>query len=144
MTDHADTHGAEDDPRNESILIWVDGRLLPRAEATVSVCGWGFMMGDGVWEGLRLHDGTWARLDEHLDRPDIELDEVSLDRIADWAQPYIAASPAGPPRGIEITQPAAGTPSRHSAGARAREQARADAAVNGPDLASRLAICGAA
>lgn len=39
--------------------------------------------------------------------PDIELDEVSLDRIADWAQPYIAASPAGPPRGIEITQPAA-------------------------------------
>ncbi|CAB4874673.1 MAG: aminotransferase class IV [Actinobacteria bacterium] len=68
MTEHADTHGAEDDPRNESILIWVNGRLLPRAEATVSVYDSGFMMGDGVWEGLRLHDGTWAFLDEHLDR----------------------------------------------------------------------------
>ena len=68
MTDHADTHGAEDDPRNESILIWVDGRLVPRAEATVSVYDSGFMLGDGVWEGLRLHDGTWAFLDEHLDR----------------------------------------------------------------------------
>ena len=68
MTDHADTHVSEDDPRNETILIWVDGRLLPRAEATVSVYDSGFMMGDGVWEGLRLHDGTWAFLDEHLDR----------------------------------------------------------------------------
>jgi branched-chain amino acid aminotransferase len=68
MTDHADTHGAEEDARNESILIWVDGRLLPRAEATVSVYDSGFMMGDGVWEGLRLHEGTWAFLDEHLDR----------------------------------------------------------------------------
>ena len=68
MIDHADTHGAEEDARNESILIWVDGRLLPRAEATVSVYDSGFMMGDGVWEGLRLHEGTWAFLDEHLDR----------------------------------------------------------------------------
>ena len=68
MIDQADTHGAEDDARNESILIWVDGRLLPRAEATVSVYDSGFMMGDGVWEGLRLHEGTWAFLDEHLDR----------------------------------------------------------------------------
>ena len=48
MTDHADTHVSEDDPRNETILIWVDGRLLPRAEATVSVYDSGFMMGDGV------------------------------------------------------------------------------------------------
>ena len=68
MTDHADTHGAEDDPRNETILIWVDGRLVPRAEATVSVYDSGFMLGDGVWEGLRLHSGKWAFLDEHLDR----------------------------------------------------------------------------
>jgi branched-chain amino acid aminotransferase len=68
MIDQADTHGAEDDARNESILIWVDGRLVPRAEATVSVYDSGFMLGDGVWEGLRLHEGTWAFLDEHLDR----------------------------------------------------------------------------
>ncbi len=68
MTDHADTHGAQDDPRNETILIWVDGRLVPRAEATVSVYDSGFMLGDGVWEGIRLHEGTWLFLDEHIDR----------------------------------------------------------------------------
>ncbi|EPX84136.1 Branched-chain amino acid aminotransferase/4-amino-4-deoxychorismate lyase [Rubellimicrobium thermophilum DSM 16684] len=62
------THQAEEDPRNASILIWVNGRLLPRAEAVVSVYDSGFMLGDGVWEGLRLHDGRWAFLDEHLDR----------------------------------------------------------------------------
>ena len=62
MTDHADTHVAEDDPRNETILIRVDGRLVPRAEATASVYDSGFMLGDGVWEGLRLHAGKWALL----------------------------------------------------------------------------------
>ena len=68
MTDQLETHGAEEDARNESILIWVDGRLVPRAQATVSVYDSGFMMGDGVWEGIRLHDGTWTFLDDHLDR----------------------------------------------------------------------------
>ena len=62
------THQAEDDTRNEAILIWVNGQLRPRAEATVSVYDSGFMLGDGVWEGLRLYDGVWAFLDEHLDR----------------------------------------------------------------------------
>ena len=69
MTDEAATaHDAEIDARNESILIWVDGRLVPKAEAVVSVYDSGFMLGDGVWEGLRLHAGRWAFLDEHLDR----------------------------------------------------------------------------
>jgi branched-chain amino acid aminotransferase len=62
------THAAEEDARNASILIWVDGALKPRAEAVVSVYDSGFMLGDGVWEGLRLYDGRWAFLDEHLDR----------------------------------------------------------------------------
>ena len=62
------THDAETDARNEHILIWVDGRLVPRAEASVSVYDSGFMLGDGVWEGLRLHDGRWGFLDDHLDR----------------------------------------------------------------------------
>jgi branched-chain amino acid aminotransferase len=66
--DHVSTHQAEDDARNESILIWVNGRLLPRAEATVSVYDSGFLLGDGVWEGLRLYDGRWAFLEDHLDR----------------------------------------------------------------------------
>jgi branched-chain amino acid aminotransferase len=56
------------DPRNASILISVNGELKPRAEATVSVFDSGFMLGDGVWEGLRVQRGKAAFLDRHLDR----------------------------------------------------------------------------
>ncbi len=56
------------DPRNASILINVNGELKPRAEAVVSVFDSGFMLGDGVWEGLRVHSGRIAFLDRHLDR----------------------------------------------------------------------------
>lgn len=62
------THDSEVDARNETILIWVNGALVPKAEATVSVYDSGFMMGDGVWEGIRLYSGRWAFLDDHLDR----------------------------------------------------------------------------
>lgn len=62
------THQAEDDARNESILIYVDGQLVPKAKATVSVYDSGFMLGDGVWEGLRLYSGKWAFMDAHIDR----------------------------------------------------------------------------
>ncbi|MFV2051184.1 D-amino acid aminotransferase [Aliiroseovarius sp. YM-037] len=68
MTEHVTTHQAEEDARNDSILIYVDGKILPKHEATVSVYDSGFMLGDGVWEGLRLYDGRWAFLDEHMDR----------------------------------------------------------------------------
>jgi len=56
------------DPRNASILISVNGELKPRAEAVVSVFDSGFMLGDGVWEGLRVHKGKLLFLDRHLDR----------------------------------------------------------------------------
>src|SRR4051812_8667499 len=56
------------DPRNASILINVNGELKSRAEAVVSVFDSGFMLGDGVWEGLRVHKGRIALLDRHLDR----------------------------------------------------------------------------
>lgn len=56
------------DPRNERILINVNGVLVPRAEAVVSVFDSGFMLGDGVWEGIRVHKGRMAFLKEHLDR----------------------------------------------------------------------------
>ncbi|HKU92138.1 MAG TPA: aminotransferase class IV [Sphingomicrobium sp.] len=56
------------DPRNASILINVNGELKPRPEAVVSVFDSGFMLGDGVWEGLRVHKGRIAFLDRHLDR----------------------------------------------------------------------------
>ena len=56
------------DPRNAAILINVNGELKPRAEAVVSVFDSGFMLGDGVWEGMRVHRGRLAFLDRHLDR----------------------------------------------------------------------------
>jgi branched-chain amino acid aminotransferase len=62
------THASEEDARNEDILIWVNGALKPKREAVVSVYDSGFMLGDGVWEGLRLYDGRWAFLDEHITR----------------------------------------------------------------------------
>lgn len=68
MTTPVTTHQAEEDARNEAILIYVDGRIVPKAQAMVSVYDAGFLLGDGVWEGIRLHDGKWAFLDDHLDR----------------------------------------------------------------------------
>ena len=68
MTDHVTTHQAEEDRRNEDILIYVDGRLVAKEKATISVYDSGFMLGDGVWEGMRLYDGKWAFLDEHIER----------------------------------------------------------------------------
>ncbi len=68
MSDHVTTHQAEEDARNEEILIYLNGSIVPKAEALVSVYDSGFMLGDGVWEGLRLYDGHWAFLDEHMDR----------------------------------------------------------------------------
>ena len=62
------THDFEDDPRNESALIYVNGDLLPRDRAVVSVFDSGFVLGDGVWEGLRVTGGHPAFLDQHLDR----------------------------------------------------------------------------
>ena len=56
------------DPRNDDVFISVNGELTPRADAKVSVFDSGFVLGDGVWEGLRLIDGRIAFLDRHLDR----------------------------------------------------------------------------
>ena len=61
-------HQAEDDARNETVKLWLNGRVVPKAEAVVSIYDSGFMLGDGVWEGLRLYNGRWAFLDEHIDR----------------------------------------------------------------------------
>ncbi len=62
------THDANIDERNQAIKIYLNGNIVPRAEATVSVYDSGFMLGDGVWEGLRLHDGVVCFLEEHLER----------------------------------------------------------------------------
>ena len=60
--------GYVDDPRNASVLVYVDGAFVPRDEARVSVFDAGFVLGDGVWEGLRLARGRLVALDAHLDR----------------------------------------------------------------------------
>jgi len=78
MESHS-THDAEQDARNEDILIYVNGKLVPKAEATVSVYDSGFMLGDGMWEGLRLYNGKWAFFDEHMDRLFNSLKSVSID-----------------------------------------------------------------
>ena len=62
------THEALPDDRNERVLIYLNGQLVPRAEAKISVFDSGFLIGDGVWEGLRLHHDQFVFLDEHLDR----------------------------------------------------------------------------
>ena len=62
------THQAEEDARNEAILIYVNGQIVPKAQAMVSVYDAGFMLGDGVWEGIRLYNGHWAFVEEHIDR----------------------------------------------------------------------------
>src|SRR5690606_5926132 len=68
MTEYRGTHDALPDPRNEEVLIYVNGELVPREQAKVSVFDSAFLIGDGVWEGLRLHEGALIFLDEHLDR----------------------------------------------------------------------------
>ena len=62
------THEALPDERNEDVLVYINGEFYPRAEARISVFDSGFLVGDGVWEGIRLHEGKLALLDLHLDR----------------------------------------------------------------------------
>ena len=78
MNNAKTTHDAEHDPRNEDILIYVNGDLVPKDQAVVSVYDSGFMLGDGMWEGMRLYDGEWAFFDEHMDRLFNSLKSVSL------------------------------------------------------------------
>lgn len=62
------THNALPDDRNKDILIYVNGELHPRNEAKISVFDSGYLVGDGIWEALRLSDGVLVFLKEHLDR----------------------------------------------------------------------------
>jgi len=62
------THQALADERNASVQIWINDEFFPRGEAKISVFDSGFLVGDGVWEGIRLHHGRFAFLDRHLER----------------------------------------------------------------------------
>jgi len=83
------THEFDPDPRNHDVLVSVNGRMTPRDQAMVSVFDGGFMLGDGVWEGLRLHRGRLVFVDAHLDRLyegaraidlDLGMDRAALER----------------------------------------------------------------
>ncbi|MCO4825083.1 MAG: aminotransferase class IV [Amylibacter sp.] len=78
-TDTHTTHAAEEDARNRDIKIWVNGDIVHRDEAKVSVYDSGFMLGDGMWEGMRLYDGVWTYFDQHMDRLFESCKAVSLD-----------------------------------------------------------------
>lgn len=73
------THDADEDIRNQDIKIYVNGEIVPRHDAKVSVYDSGFMLGDGMWEGMRLYHGKWAFFKEHMDRFFDSCKAVSLD-----------------------------------------------------------------
>ncbi|MEL6508717.1 MAG: aminotransferase class IV [Pseudomonadota bacterium] len=80
MTDNMQTtHDAEDDVRNANLKYWLNGRVVGRQDAVVSIYDSGFMLGDGMWEGMRLYDGVWAFFDDHMDRLFDSCKAVSLD-----------------------------------------------------------------
>jgi len=73
------THDYEDDSRNKDILVSVNGDIVLRDEAKVSVFDAGFLLGDGVWESFRLHNGTIVFAEDHLDRLFHGAESISLD-----------------------------------------------------------------
>ncbi|MEO1066186.1 MAG: aminotransferase class IV [Pseudomonadota bacterium] len=79
MTDSHTTHSSEEDARNRDIKIYVNGDIVHRDEAKVSVYDSGFLLGDGMWEGLRLYHGTWAFFDDHMNRLFESCKAVSID-----------------------------------------------------------------
>ena len=68
MAEKRGTHDFVADPRNLEILIYINGKFYPRQDASVSVLDSGFLLGDGVWEGIRLHNGKFLFLEQHLER----------------------------------------------------------------------------
>lgn len=67
------------DPRNAGLWVWLNGDLVPRDKAMVSIFDAGWILGDGVWEGLRTHGGRLAFLDRHLDRLAMGARAIDLD-----------------------------------------------------------------
>jgi branched-chain amino acid aminotransferase len=72
------THDYQEDARNQDIQVYINGNFFHRSKAYVSVLDSGFLLGDGVWEGIRLHNGKLLHLDDHLDRLFTGADEIAL------------------------------------------------------------------
>jgi branched-chain amino acid aminotransferase len=100
------THDHVEDDRNSQVLIYVNGELKSRSEAVISVFDAGFVLGDGVWEGLRVHGGHPAFLEQHLDRlyegaKAIALD-IGLSREELTAALYATLSANGMEDGVHV------------------------------------------
>jgi len=94
------------DPRNAAAKVSLNGRLVERQAAKVSIFDGGFVVGDGVWEGLRLHNGVLLFLNQHLDRlyqgaAKIRLD-IGLDRSALTAEIRRTLAANGMQHGVHI------------------------------------------
>ena len=72
------THDYQEDARNQDIQVYINGKFFHRSKAYVSVLDGGFLLGDGVWEGIRLHNANLLHLDDHLDRLFAGADEIAL------------------------------------------------------------------
>src|SRR5262249_53919753 len=75
----AGSQDSQADPRNANLVVYLNGQLVPRQAARISIFDAGFVLGDGVWEGIRLHKGTLLFLDQHLDRLYWGAKEIHLD-----------------------------------------------------------------
>lgn len=75
----ASTHDYDIDKRNNDIQIYINGEFFHRPEAKISVMDSGYLLGDGVWEGIRLHKGTLIHLDDHLDRLFSGANSIAMD-----------------------------------------------------------------
>jgi len=75
----ASTHDYDIDQRNNDIQIYINGEFFHRSEAKISVMDSGYLLGDGVWEGIRLHKGTLIHLDDHLDRLFSGANSIAMD-----------------------------------------------------------------
>ena len=100
------THDHQGDARNDEVLVYVNGELVPRSRAMISVFDSGFLMGDGIWEGLRLYEGTVPFLDAHLDRlfqgaRALDLD-IGMDRAALTEAVYRTIEANGMRSGVHI------------------------------------------
>ena len=62
------SHSYISNPKNEDIFININGELFHRSEAKISVFDSGFLLGDGVWEGIRLHKSKLVFIEDHIDR----------------------------------------------------------------------------
>ena len=68
------------DPRNEAVQIYLNGQFVPREKALVSIFDAGWILGDGIWEGLRMHGGRLAFMQRHLDRLFMGARAIDLER----------------------------------------------------------------